>query len=116
MSETGSDGDTGAHTADRNALVANWFTISRAVWNMHDALLNEQRRTNQLLETLIEAQGGTVPVPKAPLAAHFRFDQRPADGLRFDDLGQVIDVPKDSEAAPSNEGGPMFDDTGQVIR
>jgi hypothetical protein len=50
---------------------------------MHDAVLAEQSRTNQLLETLIELQGGTVPAPKQ--------QQRPGfDGLMFDDSGQVI--------------------------
>lgn len=55
--------ETGARAADRNDLAANWFTISRSVWNMHDALLLEQRRTNQLLEALIETMGGEVPDP-----------------------------------------------------
>jgi hypothetical protein len=59
--EKGTETETDARTADRNALAANWFSIARSVWNMHDALLIEQRRTNQLLEALIEAQGGTVP-------------------------------------------------------
>jgi hypothetical protein len=53
--------ETGARFADRNELAANWHTIARATWNMHDALLLEQRRTNQLLEALIKAQGGDVP-------------------------------------------------------
>ena len=30
--------------------VANDFSIARSIRNMHDALLIEQRRTNQLLE------------------------------------------------------------------
>ncbi len=53
--------ETGARAADRNKIAANWFSIARSVWNMHDALLIEQRRTNQLLEALIEASGETVP-------------------------------------------------------
>jgi hypothetical protein len=53
--------DTGARTGDRNELAANWYTISRSVWNMHDALLQEQRRTNQLLEALLEHHGAQSP-------------------------------------------------------
>ena len=78
--EKGTETNTGARTADRNAAVANWFSIARAVWNMHDALLIEQRRTNQLLEALIEAQGMTVPEP----------NEVPKESIRFDDSGQVI--------------------------
>jgi|GEM_PF-3793050 hypothetical protein len=44
------DATTGSKFAKRNAVAANDFTIARSIWNMHDALLNEQRRTNQLLE------------------------------------------------------------------
>jgi hypothetical protein len=62
----GNEGDTGSESARRNALAANWYTIARAVWNMHDALLTEQRRTNQLLEALVVASGGTVPRPVPP--------------------------------------------------
>jgi hypothetical protein len=43
--QKGKTTETGARAADRNDLAANWFTISRSVWNMHDALLLEQRRT-----------------------------------------------------------------------
>jgi hypothetical protein len=80
---------------------------------MHDALLAEQSRTNQLLETLVELQGGTVPAPKP--------QQRPGfDGLMFDDSGQVIKPTPESlhETTPTkspSEAGPMFDDSGQVI-
>jgi hypothetical protein len=35
--------------ATRNQVAANDFTIARSTWNMHDALLAEQARTNQLL-------------------------------------------------------------------
>jgi hypothetical protein len=52
---------TGARMADRNELGASFFSVARSIWNMHDALLVEQRRTNALLETLITLQGGTVP-------------------------------------------------------
>lgn len=41
---------TGSRFAKRNSVAANDFTIARSTWNMHDALLTEQRRTNQLLE------------------------------------------------------------------
>jgi hypothetical protein len=112
MNEKASDDDTGTHAASRNALVANQFTISRAVWNMHDALLTEQRRTNQLLETLIEMQGGSVPTPKVPPPRRSIWEE---GGLRFDDLGQVIETPLEPPKGPPKEGGPMFDDNGQVI-
>ena len=51
---------TGSKFAKRNAIAANDFTIARSIWNMHDALLIEQRRTNQLLEWIggILQQGG----------------------------------------------------------
>ena len=29
---------TGARAADRNKIAANWSSIARSVWNMHDAL------------------------------------------------------------------------------
>ncbi len=48
--ESPSTTETGARFAKRNAVVANDFSIARSIWNMHDALLIEQRRTNQLLE------------------------------------------------------------------
>ncbi len=77
----GKETETGARSADRNAIAANSFSIARSICNMHDALLIEQRRTNQLLEALIEAQGGTVPeVSRDSLA----------QGPQFDDMGQVI--------------------------
>ena len=57
----GNETETGARTADRNDLAANWFSIGRSVWNLHGALLIEQRRTNQLLEVLIEQAGGNIP-------------------------------------------------------
>ncbi len=72
--EKGIETDTGARTADRNVIAANWFSIARSVWNMHDALLIEQRRTNQLLEALIEAQGGVVPKPNEPPKAAARTE------------------------------------------
>lgn len=61
--QKGKTTETGARPADRNEVAANWFTLSRSVWNMHDALLLEQRRTNQLLEVLIVTAGGIVPDP-----------------------------------------------------
>jgi hypothetical protein len=61
--QKGKTTETGARAADRNELAANWFTISRSVWKMHDALLLEQRRTNQLLEALLVASGGEIPDP-----------------------------------------------------
>ncbi len=65
MLRKGTTTETGARTADRNESVANWFSIARGVWNMHDALLIEQRRTNRLLEALIEQGGGEIPDPGA---------------------------------------------------
>jgi hypothetical protein len=80
--QKGKTTETGARAADRNDLAANWFTISRGVWNMHDALLLEQRRTNQLLEALIESSGGVVPDPAElpnPTAQDVEFD--PGTGM-----------------------------------
>jgi hypothetical protein len=56
----------------RNTFVANHFTTSRSIWNMHDALLAEQARTNQLLlwigELLNREQRDFEPLapPKLP--------------------------------------------------
>ena len=80
--QKGTTTETGARSADRNDVAANWFTISRSVWNMHDALLLEQRRTNQLLEALIEAGGGVVPDAAAlpnPTTQGLEFD--PGTGM-----------------------------------
>ncbi len=85
----GTTTETGARTADRNELVANWHSIARGVWNMHDALLIEQRRTNQLLEALIEQAGGEIPDPAAiqnPTTIAQEYD--PGTGMPIDSVVQ----------------------------
>jgi hypothetical protein len=90
MPRRGEDLESGARTADRNDIAANWFTIARSVWNMHDALLIEQRRTNQLLEVLIQQGGGTIPDPlPAPDPIHVRHGEiDPGTGLPIDQVVQ----------------------------
>jgi hypothetical protein len=80
--QKGQKTETGARAADRNDLAANWFTIARSTWNMHDALLLEQRRTNQLLEALLVASGAEIPDPRElpnPTVADHEFD--PGTGM-----------------------------------
>ena len=54
---------TGSSSADRRMVGTVWESIALSVWNMHDAVLTEQRRTNQLLEALLTLGGGSVPEP-----------------------------------------------------
>lgn len=81
--------------ARRNAFVANHFTTSRSIWNMHDALLAEQARTNQLLLWIGEIlnrglpESESVPAPKfpEPLAAPLDTSEewKPDPSGRFPD-------------------------------
>jgi len=75
--------ETGARFSDRNLIAANLFSVARVTCNMHDALLIEQRRTNQLLETLIELGGGDVPdVEPAVLVEHHSLDPMTGEPVR----------------------------------
>ena len=115
--------DTGAETARRNVMAANFYSVARAVWNMHDALLVEQRRTNQLLAVLIELQGGTVPPPlPVPAVSISEKVAAPLALLRWDACCKHLRhaaSARDHRTVGCREDGYFFvrlDDTGEVIR
>lgn len=115
--------DTGAETARRNVMAANFYSVARAVWNMHDALLVEQRRTNQLLAVLIELQGGTVPpplpVPAVSISEKVAAPLALAPGMRVVNTYVTPPRPGTIERSDAGEDGYFFvrlDDTGEVIR
>jgi hypothetical protein len=90
---------------------------------MHDALLVEQRRTNQLLATLIELQGGAVPeplaVPGVSVPEAVAAPQPLAPGMRVANIYVTPPRPGTIERPDDKEDGYFFvrhDDSGEVVR